>query len=182
VPIGRAISNSGAYVKDKHQRLAPLGVIGELVVTGDGLARGYTDPERNVDRFVNVKIQDRPVRAYRTGDYVRYRPIDGQIEFFGRIDGQIKIRGHRVELGEIEHALRSHNAISDAVTVLQHEEGCEPQLIGFVTVREISELTENEDEDNANEHVEVWEELFDADTYVDVSNLQPDTIGRDFIG
>ncbi|CAG5186694.1 uncharacterized protein ALTATR162_LOCUS11674 [Alternaria atra] len=170
VPIGRAISNSGAYVMDKHQRLAPLGVIGELVVTGDGLARGYTDPERNVDRFVNVKIQDRPVRAYRTGDYVRYRPIDGQIEFFGRIDGQIKIRGHRVELGEIEHALRSHNAISDAVTVLQHEEGCEPQLIGFVTVREISELTENEDEDNANEHVEVWEELFDADT-IDIGDM-----------
>ncbi|KAK1914272.1 hypothetical protein P3342_007518 [Pyrenophora teres f. teres] len=66
VPIGRALSNSGAYVMDSGLRLVPLGVVGELVVTGDGLARGYTDPARNVDRFVSVEIGGKTVRAYRT--------------------------------------------------------------------------------------------------------------------
>ncbi|EFQ87504.1 hypothetical protein PTT_16983 [Pyrenophora teres f. teres 0-1] len=95
IPIGRALSNSGAFVMDAKLRLVPLGVVGELVVTGDGLARGYTDPARNVDRFVLVEIGGKKVRAYRTGDYVRHRPTDGQLEFFGRIDGQVKIRGNR---------------------------------------------------------------------------------------
>ncbi|KAK1914091.1 hypothetical protein P3342_007337 [Pyrenophora teres f. teres] len=107
-PIGRALSNSGAYVMDSGLRLVPLGVVGELVVTGDGLARGYTDPARNVDRFVSVEIGGKTVRAYRTGDYVRHRPTDGQLS---RMDGQVKIRGNRVELGEIEHALRSDKSV-----------------------------------------------------------------------
>ncbi len=88
VPIGRAVSNSGAYIMNLHQQLVPAGVIGKLVVTGDGLARGYTDPTLDLDRFVHVVINNGekgPVRAYRTGDRARYRPKDGQIEFFGRI-------------------------------------------------------------------------------------------------
>ncbi|KAK4182094.1 hypothetical protein QBC35DRAFT_550140, partial [Podospora australis] len=136
VPIGRAISNSGAYVMDSRMRLVPLGVIGELVVTGDGLARGYTDPEQNTDRFVSIVVAGQAVKAYRTGDCVRYRPTDGQLETFGRIDGQVKIRGQRIELGEIEHVLRSHESVSDAVAVLQHHDGGEVQLAGFITVDE----------------------------------------------
>ncbi|EFQ92281.1 hypothetical protein PTT_10662, partial [Pyrenophora teres f. teres 0-1] len=130
IPIGRALSNSGAFVMDAKLRLVPLGVVGELVVTGDGLARGYTDPARNVDRFVLVEIGGKKVRAYRTGDYVRHRPTDGQLEFFGRIDGQVKIRGNRVELGEIEHTLRSDKAVREAVAVLQHHDGSEARLAG----------------------------------------------------
>ncbi|KAK4182027.1 hypothetical protein QBC35DRAFT_550809, partial [Podospora australis] len=136
VPIGRAISNSGAYVMDSRMRLVPLGVIGELVVTGDGLARGYTDPERNADRFVSVSIAGETVKAYRTGDYVRYRPMDGQLEIFGRMDGQVKIRGHRVELGEVEHVFRSHRFVSDAVAVMQHHDGDEVQLASFITIND----------------------------------------------
>ncbi|KAK5991451.1 Nonribosomal peptide synthetase dtxS1 [Cladobotryum mycophilum] len=181
VPIGQAISNSGAYVMDTQQRLVPLGVVGELVVTGDGLARGYTDPQRNIDRFVTVTIKGKQVKAYRTGDYVRRRPTDGEIEFFGRIDGQIKIRGHRVELGEIEHALRTHNAVNDAIAVLQREEGRAPQIAGFVTVGENLDSNQGQD-NNATEHVEVWEELFDAETYQAVDQVQPEKVGRDFIG
>ncbi|KAK1914241.1 hypothetical protein P3342_007487 [Pyrenophora teres f. teres] len=150
VPIGRALSNSGAYVMDSGLRLVPLGVVGELVVTGDGLARGYTDPARNVDRFVSVEIGGKTVRAYRTGDYVRHRPTDGQLEFFGRMDGQVKIRGNRVELGEIEHTLRSDKA----------------RLAGFVTVHEDAETAdEHVDDSNESQHVDVWEEKFDADIY-----------------
>ncbi|KAL3473273.1 hypothetical protein BJX99DRAFT_261462 [Aspergillus californicus] len=133
VPIGRSVTNSGAYVVDEKQRIVPLGLIGELVVTGDGLARGYTDPLHN-DRFITVDVGGEPVRGYRTGDYVRYRPVDGQLEFFGRMDGQVKIRGHRIELGEIEHALRTHESVQDAAVVLHEEAGQEPELAGFVTV------------------------------------------------
>jgi non-ribosomal peptide synthetase component F len=80
VPIGHAISNSGVYVLDQKQRLVPVGVIGELVVTGDGLARGYTDPSLDEGRFVQLTIGTSGLRAYRTGDLARWR-FDGELEF-----------------------------------------------------------------------------------------------------
>ncbi|KAL7780679.1 hypothetical protein CFE70_010704 [Pyrenophora teres f. teres 0-1] len=173
IPIGRALSNSGAFVMDAKLQLVPLGVVGELVVTGDGLARGYTDPARNIDRFV----------AYRTGDYVRHRPTDGQLEFFGRMDGQVKIRGNRVELGEVEHALRSDKAVREAVAVLQQHDGSEARLAGFVTVHEDAETAdEHVDDSNESQHVDVWEDKFDADIYSPIDNVQKENIGRDFVG
>ncbi|KAF4993043.1 hypothetical protein FDECE_13529 [Fusarium decemcellulare] len=198
VPIGRAVSNSGAYVMDPKQRLVPLGVIGELVVTGDGLARGYTDVERNKDSFVDIAIRGGPpVRAYRTGDYVRWRPSDGQIEFFGRMDAQVKIRGHRIEVGEIEHMLQGHSAVTDAV-VLAHQrtEGQPAQLFGFVTTDDMDgevntayqngtgekagEVRQVEEEDaDEMEHIGRWGELFDADKYIGIEEIE--TIGRDFM-
>ncbi|CAE7003018.1 Cyclosporine synthetase [Pyrenophora teres f. teres] len=183
VPIGRALSNSGAFVMDAKLQLVPLGVVGELVVTGDGLARGYTDPARNIDRFVSVEIGGKTVRAYRTGDYVRHRPTDGQLEFFGRMDGQVKIRGNRVELGEVEHALRSDKAVREAVAVLQQHDGSEARLAGFVTVHEDAETAdEHVDDSNESQHVDVWEDKFDADIYSPIDNVQKENIGRDFVG
>ncbi|KAJ4354970.1 hypothetical protein N0V95_003349 [Ascochyta clinopodiicola] len=186
VPIGRALSNSGAYVMDSELQLVPLGVIGELVVTGDGLARGYTDSQRDIDRFVLVTVAGQTFKAYRTGDYVRHRPTDGQLEYFGRMDGQIKIRGQRVELGEIEHVLRSHKSVSDAVTVLQQRDS-EVQLAGFVTVHEraaiVDEQLGNGDGDGEeSQHVDTWEKQFDSDVYSPIGNVRPESIGRDFIG
>lgn len=134
VPIGTAISNSGAYVMDPQQRLVPLGVVGELVVTGDGLARGYTDPSRDEDRFVSVVIEGEQVRAYRTGDRVCYRP-DGQLDFLGRLDGQIKIRGQRVELGEIEHVIRSHAAVEQVVAAVHNGHGA-VRVVAFVNLED----------------------------------------------
>ncbi|KAI9903483.1 hypothetical protein N3K66_000012 [Trichothecium roseum] len=133
VPIGTSVSNSGAYVMDDRLRLVPLGVIGELVVTGDGLARGYSDSSLDEGRFVTISIDGRSVKAYRTGDYVRQRPVDGEMEFFGRIDGQIKIKGHRIEIGEIESALNGHDSITDAVVVLHQQKGRDDQIFAFVT-------------------------------------------------
>ncbi|KAI0867493.1 hypothetical protein GGS24DRAFT_507771 [Hypoxylon argillaceum] len=135
VPIGRAISNSGAYIMDLHQQLVPVGVMGELVVTGDGLARGYTDPAFNVDRFIQVNIDGQLVRAYRTGDRVRYRAGDGQIEFFGRMDQQVKIRGHRIEPAEVERAILDDDSIRDAVVVNWRQEGQGPEMVGFVVIQ-----------------------------------------------
>ncbi len=136
VPLGRALSNSGAYIMDIKQQLVSTGVMGELAVTGDGLARGYTNPALNQDRFIQITIEGRLVRAYRTGDRVRYRPKDGQIEFFGRMDQQIKIRGHRIEPAEVENAMLSHSLVGDAAIVIRTQEGREPEIIGYVTVQD----------------------------------------------
>ncbi|KAI0518588.1 hypothetical protein F5B22DRAFT_599830 [Xylaria bambusicola] len=132
VPIGRAISGSGAYIMDLCQQLVPVGVMGELVVTGDGLARGYTDTSFDTERFIQVMIDGQLVRAYRTGDRARYRTGDGQIEFFGRMDQQIKIRGHRVEPAEVERGMLEHESVRDAVVVIRNQEGRGPEMVGFV--------------------------------------------------
>ncbi|KAJ2987577.1 hypothetical protein NUW58_g4428 [Xylaria curta] len=183
VPIGRAMSNSGAYVVDSQLRLVPIGVIGELVVTGDGLARGYTNPELNFNRFVSIVIGGQQIRAYKTGDYVRYRPIDGQLEFFGRIDHQVKVRGHRIELGEIESALKSHASVRDAVVVAEQRNEHATQLAGFVTIFDDDKyeghVPDTEDNDES-QHVKLWETLFDSDKYTTVEDVSPEAIGRDF--
>ncbi|OGM51002.1 hypothetical protein ABOM_000274 [Aspergillus bombycis] len=184
VPIGRAVSNSGAYVMDPQQRLVPIGVLGELVVTGDGVARGYTNPERDRDRFVRVVIDGMSVKAYRTGDYVRYRPMDGQLEFFGRMDYQVKIRGHRIELGEVEHALLAYESINDAVTVVRDADGQEPELVSFITISDGQGFSEWETADSTSEQgqVETWREHFDVTAYAGIDNIGPSKLGRDFVG
>ncbi|KAJ4168486.1 Nonribosomal peptide synthetase 30 [Fusarium falciforme] len=192
-PIGEPISNSGALVMDSQQRLVPLGVMGEIVVTGDGVARGYTDPSRDVDRFIRLD-EGKGERAYRTGDYARWRPMDGKIEFMGRMDVQVKIRGHRVELGEIEHAIRGHEAVNDVVVLAHRDEknGGEPRLVGFVTLhdevppsKEDGEVKEvehkDEEEGETKQHVDEWKEFFDGDKYLAMENVDPAKIGRDFI-
>ncbi|MFI6024801.1 amino acid adenylation domain-containing protein [Amycolatopsis magusensis] len=113
VPIGRAIRNTRLYVLDGHRRPAPIGVPGELYVGGEGVGHGYLgDPERTAQAFVPDPFTGEGL-LYRTGDRVRYRP-DGQLEFIGRRDNQVKIRGQRVELGEVEAALRAVPGVRDA--------------------------------------------------------------------
>ncbi|KAK2591374.1 hypothetical protein QQS21_010934 [Conoideocrella luteorostrata] len=183
VPIGRALSNSGAYVMDRHHRLVPLGVVGELVVTGDGLARGYVNPQHNVNRFISVEIAGETIRAYKTGDLVRHRPVDGELEFFGRIDQQIKIRGQRVEPGEIDHVLLNHESVNEAATVLQNEGDEVAQLTSFVTLRKSDhEPSSRQDNGSETKLVEEWKQRIVAETYTSVDSIQPEMIGQDFIG
>jgi amino acid adenylation domain-containing protein len=174
VPIGKPICNSGAYVTDDSLNIVPRGVVGELVVTGDGLARGYTDPEKNEGRFVDMVIGHDIVRAYRTGDYARWRPADGQLEYFGRRDDQVKIRGNRVEMGEIEYTLLSHSAVRSAAAVVNGQ-GADVDLAAFVVLHPIH------DEVAETERVDAWKNVFDTEAY-DSFALQPDRLGRDFVG
>ncbi|KAH6963257.1 hypothetical protein DER45DRAFT_552701 [Fusarium avenaceum] len=192
LPIGRSISNSGACIMDSQSNLQPLGVVGELIVTGDGLARGYTDSQLNTGRFVTVNIGGQQLRAYRTGDLARFRPVDGLIEFFGRADAQVKIRGHRVELGEIEHVLLGHGPVTDAVALIYQGEGHGPQIYAFAAVPNpmVYEKTEVDDSIDAKggedtkheeaEHMQVWSGAFDGDKYVSIDDDQ--VLGRDFVG
>lgn len=124
VPIGRPISNTSVYIVDRAMNPVPIGIAGELYIGGDGVARGYLNrPELNAERFVPDPFSQSPeARLYRTGDLVRYRP-NGEIEFLGRIDNQVKVRGFRVELGEIESALTEHPAVREAVVVARKDNG-----------------------------------------------------------
>ena len=135
VPIGRPISNSTTYVLGPHGELMPIGVTGELFAGGDGVADGYHKrPELTAERFVRDPFgNDEGGRLYRTGDLARWR-TDGTLEFLGRIDGQVKVRGYRVELGEIENQLCKHPAVRSAVAVPQ-EHGGEKRLVAYVVCK-----------------------------------------------
>jgi amino acid adenylation domain-containing protein len=130
-PIGRPLPNTQLFVLDNQRRPVPVGVPGELYVGGTPLARGYLRrPEMTAAAFVELQITDRPMRLYRTGDLVRYR-ADGRIEYLGRIDEQVKIRGHRIELGEVEAALREYPEISEASVAAIEDATGDKRLVGY---------------------------------------------------
>jgi thioesterase domain-containing protein len=123
--------NYSAYVLDEKRKLVPIGVPGELYIGGDGLAAGYLNrPELTAERFVENPFGDG--RLYRTGDHVRWLD-EGSLDFLGRFDEQVKVRGFRVELGEIEAALARHPAVSLAALTVREEPGGEKQLIAWAS-------------------------------------------------
>jgi amino acid adenylation domain-containing protein len=131
VTIGRPIAETQAHLLDRRLASVPVGVVGELYLAGQGLARGYLGrPELTAARFVPNPFDGAGGRMYRTGDLARRLP-SGEIEFLGRIDRQVKLRGFRIELGEIEAALAGHPEIREAAVVLWQGDR-EPRLIGYV--------------------------------------------------
>ncbi|KFL51883.1 amino acid adenylation protein [Burkholderia pyrrocinia] len=120
VPIGRPIANTRLYIVDAQLQPMPVGVAGELLIGGTPVGRGYLgEPELSAEKFIADPFSTDPhARLYRTGDLARYRP-DGNVEFLGRIDHQIKLRGLRIEPGEIEAALTSHPLVDTAVVALR---------------------------------------------------------------
>jgi amino acid adenylation domain-containing protein len=145
VPIGRPISNTRVYLVSPRLQLVPVGVAGELLAAGDGLARDYLgDPELTAERFIPDPFSARPGgRLYRTGDLARYR-ADGVIEFLGRVDQQVKIRGFRIEPEEIEVVLQRYPGVR-RVTVQVHQDATgEKQLVAYVAQDAERELTNDE--------------------------------------
>jgi amino acid adenylation domain-containing protein len=133
ISIGRPIANTRVYVLDRHRQPVPIGVPGELYIGGDGLARGYVGrPDLTAERFVTISFGvGRKERLYRTDDAARWRS-DGALEYLGRLDDQLKIRGHRIELAEVEAVLADHPSVSAAVAVGRqaHLDGAE--LVAYI--------------------------------------------------
>jgi amino acid adenylation domain-containing protein len=147
VMIGRPVANTRAYVVDTYGELTPVGVSGELFLGGEGLARGYLRREElTAERFVPDGFSGRAgERLHRTGDLCRYR-ADGRLEYLGRVDQQMKVRGYRIAVGEVESALISHPEVRGAAVVVNEERGGDKRLVGYLLLEsegaklEISEL------------------------------------------
>jgi amino acid adenylation domain-containing protein len=131
-PIGRPLGNVTHYVLDPAGRPVPIGVPGEIYVGGAGVTRGYLGrPALTAEKFVPDPFAKRPgARMYRTGDKVRWR-ADGMLDFVARMDGQVKVRGFRIEMGEIEAVLRRHQSVADGVVMVRDEAG-EPRIVAYV--------------------------------------------------
>ena len=131
-PIGRPVANTRIYILDGHRQPVPVGVTGELHIGGAGVARGYANlPELTAERFIRDPFRGEPdARMYRTGDLARWMP-DGNIEFLGRNDHQVKLRGFRVELGEIEARLMERPEIREAVVLARDGDAADKVLVAY---------------------------------------------------
>jgi amino acid adenylation domain-containing protein len=183
VPIGRPLPNVWLYVLDRHLNLVPVGVPGEICVSGVAVGNGYwAAPEQTRERFVsNPYAGRRRGRVlYRTGDLGRWQP-DGTIEFLGRLDGQIKLRGFRVELGEIEAALTRDPVVREAVVVASVDNSGETTLTAFVVPYPDSGVLDLDSERSMeHEQMQLWSDLHDR-SYSSASLVDPtfDCVGWD---
>jgi amino acid adenylation domain-containing protein len=132
--IGRPIRDLQVYLLDEQQRLLPRGAAGEICVGGAGLARGYLGrPGLTAERFIPNPFSNAPgARLYRSGDLGRYLP-DGSIEYLGRLDHQVKIRGHRIEIGEVQHTVGAHPDVRQALVVARKDRHGATELIAYIT-------------------------------------------------
>jgi fengycin family lipopeptide synthetase D len=141
IPIGKPVGNTQVLILDTKNDLVPIGVAGEICTGGDGLARGYmNDPVLTKEKFVAHPFEPNE-RIYRTGDLGRWLP-DGAIEFLGRKDEQVKVRGYRIEPGEIENHLLQHEAVKEAVVIAKDFGPDSKELLAYVTLQEDLDVDE----------------------------------------
>lgn len=164
VPIGRPIANATAYVLDGALNMQPIGVPGELYIGGRGLAIGYlADQQLTAARFIPDPFTSAShARLYRTGDQARWRP-DGVLEYLGRVDHQVKVRGYRIEPGEIDATMRQHSQVSQSITIVREDVAGDRRLVTYIERREHASPNEAADADDS--HVgrlrSMYEEIYD---------------------
>lgn len=154
ISIGRPIANTRTYILDRHFRPVPVGIPGELYLGGDGVARGYLKrPDLTADKFIQNPFETGSSRLYRTGDVAAYRS-DGRIEFLGRVDHQVKVRGYRVEPGEIQTLLDSHPEVTESFVHAREDGSGAKALIAYVVTKEPDQMI------FANEQVTHWNSVW----------------------
>ncbi|HEY9734990.1 MAG TPA: amino acid adenylation domain-containing protein [Trichocoleus sp.] len=157
VPIGKPIANTQVHLLDAYQNPVPVGVSGEIYLSGEGLANGYLNrPDLSAESFLSLSLGPEsdlgpsfPTRLYKTGDRARYR-ADGSLEFLGRADNQVKIRGFRIEPGEVEAVLSQHPGVQASVVTVRHHEA-DRQLIAYVVPRPSGQAPATWDESDLRE-------------------------------
>jgi amino acid adenylation domain-containing protein len=145
LPIGRPVANARTYILDQFMQPVPVGVVGQLFIGGRGVARGYLNrPELTAEKFIPDPFsRETGARLYQTGDLARYLS-DGNIEFVGRVDEQVKVRGFRIEPGEVEAALREQRGVREAVVVARPDVSGQSALVAYVLAERNQEITQKE--------------------------------------
>jgi len=146
ISIGRPIDNTEVYILDSHLNPVPIGVPGELLIGGHGLAKGYLNrPDLTAAKFIQHPFSPVPeARLYKTGDLVRYMP-NGVIEYIGRNDSQVKIRGYRIELGEIEAVIQQYPAVEMAIVMVSEYAINDKRLVAYVVINKLDETLPEQD-------------------------------------
>ncbi|NER52861.1 MAG: amino acid adenylation domain-containing protein, partial [Symploca sp. SIO1A3] len=170
VPIGKPISNTQIYILDSQLQPVPIGVPGELHIGGDGLAIGYHNhPELTAEKFIpNPFDNSKVTRLYKTGDLCRYLP-DGNIEFIGRIDHQVKVRGYRIETGEIEAVLNSYPQVKETVVVAREDNPGDKRLVAYIVPKTPTTTTTNPE--LSETQVDSWQDIFNQQIYDQLSEV-----------
>ncbi|MFK8186309.1 MAG: amino acid adenylation domain-containing protein [Phormidesmis sp.] len=165
MPLGRPISNVQHLILDSHLQLVPVGMVGELYISGAGVGAGYMNrPELTAERFIENPYMSGS-RMYNTGDLARYLP-DGNIDYLGRVDHQVKIRGFRIELGEVENAIEQNADVNRSVVIAREDVPGDKRLVAYIVPRLESQEADEADASEGASHSEVdraieeWENVF----------------------
>jgi amino acid adenylation domain-containing protein len=151
--IGKAIANTRIYILDHYNQPLPPGIPGELCIAGTGLAQSYLHcPETTAEKFIEIELFGKYERIYKTGDLARWLS-DGNLQYLGRIDHQVKLRGFRIELSEIETALVKHPQIQEAVVLLREDKEFDQRLVAYIVPTAINNTS-------PSQQVELWASVF----------------------